>query len=298
MLKSFSAIRGKAKTLKKRKITVAAAQDEGVLLAVYRAFQESLAEAVLVGNQRQINDALQRVGIPLDTFEVVDVAGDLAEQSQKAVELVATGQADLIMKGQVDTAILLKAVLNEPSLRTERTMSHVAVMKVSAYPKLLLPTDCGMNIVPDLKQKTDILENALEVARALDIELPKVGVICAKEKVNSKMQETLDAHSLVEMNQTGKLGDCVVGGPFALDNAVSMAAAKHKGIDHPAAGDSDILLMPNLVAGNIFYKTLVFLANAENAGVIVGARVPIVLTSRADDEDAKLNSIAVAALMA
>ncbi|MCW8892182.1 MAG: bifunctional enoyl-CoA hydratase/phosphate acetyltransferase [Deltaproteobacteria bacterium] len=298
MLRNFSDIHRKSSSQQKKRIAVAAAQDAGVLQAVYRAYQQGIADAVLVGVAGKIRDILRELAIPGDLFEIFPVDGDLAEQSRDAVHLVTEGQADLIMKGQVDTVILLKAILSEPALRTGRIMSHVAVMQVAAYDKLLLPTDCGMNISPGLAQKQDILANALEVARALEINQPKVGIICAKEKVSPKMQDTLDAQALVELNQAGKLGDCIVGGPFALDNAISPAAAKQKGIVHPVAGDADILLMPNLVAGNIFYKTLVFLAEAENAGVIVGAKVPIVLTSRADDEAAKLNSISVAALMA
>ena len=162
----------------------------------------------------------------------------------------------------------------------------------------LVFSDAAMIIAPDLGQKVQILENAVKAARALDIISPKVAIVCAVEKVNPKMPATLDAQELVKMNQEGRIRDCMVGGPFALDNAVSVEAAKHKGIDHPVAGKADVLIVPDIEAGNILYKSFVYFARAKNAGVIVGAKVPIVLTSRADNEEAKLNSIALAVLMA
>jgi phosphate butyryltransferase len=212
---------------------------------------------------------------------------------------VSSGKAHMVMKGLVDTGIILKAVLNkETGLRTGSVLSHVAIFDVVNYPRLLLVTDAAMNIAPTLEQKKQIIENSLHVANGLDIDEPKVGVICAKEKVNPKMPATVDAGELVKMNENGELTGCIVGGPFALDNAVSEEAAKLKGISHPVAGKADILMCPNIESGNILYKTLGFLANAKSAGVIVGAKAPIILTSRADSEEAKLNSIALGVLMA
>lgn len=297
MLKNFAQIREKVKTVQQVKVAVAAAQDPHVLKSVYHAYREGIADAILVGKQAEILKALSEANIDPSTFEIFDVDGDLAQQSACAVELVVQGKAQILMKGLVDTSILLKAVLNEKALRTGRTMSVATLLEVEHYPKLLLMTDPGMLIAPDLKQKKEIVINALSIARALEIKLPKVAVICAKEKVDPKMQATLDAQALVEMNQAGELQDCLVGGPFALDNAVSLEAARHKGIEHPVAGDADIFLVPDLVSGNIFYKSLVFLAGAKSAGIVVGAKVPIVLTSRADSEETKLNSISIAALM-
>ena len=297
MLRKFEEVLKKAKSAKKVKLSVAAAQDPYVLKSVYTAYREGIADAVLVGRQNEILHSLEECGIPLGLFEIVPVEGGLAEQSAKAVELVADGKAQVIMKGGVDTAILLKEVLREHRLRTGRTISLIGIVETEHYPKFLLITDPGMIIKPDLDQKKAIIINALEITRALEIEVPKVAVLCAREKVNPKMQETMDAQSLVKMNERGELKGCLVGGPFALDNAVSLEAAKHKGINHSVAGDADIFLVPDIVSGNILYKSLVFLSHAKSAGIVVGAKVPIVLTSRADSEETKLYSIAVAVLM-
>jgi len=280
------------------KISVAAAQDEHVLKAVYQAFKEGIAEAILVGNKEEIEKCMDICKIPHNTFEIVDVKGDLEEQSKKAVDLIMEGKAQVLMKGLVDTSIILKAVLREKSLRTGRVMSSVAVMETENYHKLLLLSDPAMNIKPDLDAKKQIIENTNSVAQALGIEKPKVAILCAKEKVDLKMPETIDAQNLVEMNGNGELKDCIIGGPFALDNIVSKAAAEHKGINHPVAGDADVILAPELVSANTLYKSMVFLGNAKSAGVIVGAKMPIILTSRADSEETKLNAIAVAALIA
>ena len=205
----------------------------------------------------------------------------------------------MVMKGLVDTSIILKAVLNkEFGLRTGNILSHVAVFDVDGYDRLFFVTDAAMNLAPDLQGKKQIIENSCIVANALDIDEPKVAVICAKEKVNPKMQDTVDAKDLEEMCKNGEIKDCIVGGPFALDNAVSEEAARHKGMDHPIAGKADILLAPDIEAGNILYKSLVFFSNTKNAGVIVGAKAPIILTSRADSEETKLNSIALGVLTA
>ncbi|MGN1033534.1 MAG: phosphate acyltransferase, partial [Intestinibacter sp.] len=169
---------------------------------------------------------------------------------------------------------------------------------VKGYDRLFFVTDAAMNIDPDLNTKKQIIENAVMVARALDIDEPKVALLCAKEKVNPKMPDTVDAEILEEMYKNGEIKNCIVGGPFALDNAISEDAAKHKGIDHPVAGKADILVVPDIEAGNIFYKSLTFFANAESAGLVLGAKAPIVLTSRADSDATKLNSIALGVLVA
>lgn len=281
-----------------KKVAVACAQDEDVLLAINYAYQKGIIEAVLIGDEEAIETIAAEHHIDLEPFEIIDIK-DLAEASLKAVSMVSSGEAQMVMKGLVDTAVILKAVLNkEVGLRTGNALSHVAVFSVPSYHKLLMVTDAAMNIAPDVNTKKEIIENALQVAKALDIELPKVGVICAKEKVEPKMQATVDAAELVRMNEAGEITGCIVGGPFGLDNAISKEAAKLKKITHPAAGDCDILLCPTIEAGNVLYKALGFLAQAASAGVIVGAKAPIILTSRADDEETKLNSIALAVLMA
>jgi phosphate butyryltransferase len=193
----------------------------------------------------------------------------------------------------------MKQALNaDYGLRTGKVLSHVAVFDVPNYPRLLIGTDAALNIAPDLEQKRQIIENACEFAHALGIPTPKIALLCAKEKVDPKMPCTEEAAELVKMNEQGAITGCSVGGPFALDNAVSLEAARHKGIDHPVAGRADVLVTPDIEAGNILYKSLVFLGGAKSAAIVVGARAPIVLTSRADTSETKLNSIALAVLQA
>lgn len=298
MIKSFEEVLKIAKERGPKTVAVACAQDTDVLRAVNNAKNNGIVQAILVGDEEKIVSICKEENIDLKDYEIINIT-DLAEASLKAVSLVSSGKAHMVMKGLVDTGIILKAVLNkEVGLRTGSVLSHVAIFDVNDYPRLLLVTDAAMNIAPDLNQKKQIIENSLQVAKGLDIELPKVGVICAKEKVNPKMPATVDAGELVKMNESGELVGCLVGGPFALDNAVSEEAARLKGIDHPVAGKADILMCPNIESGNILYKTLGFLANAKSAGVIVGAKAPIILTSRADSEETKLNSIALGVLMA
>jgi len=297
LIKNFDDVLKIAKEKGVKKVAVACAQDEEVLLAVDRAVNLGIVDAVLVGDEEKIKEIATDKGIDTRKFEIINIS-DLAEASLKAVELVSSGKAHMVMKGLVDTAIILKAVLNkEIGLRTGNVLSHVAVFDVPSYHKMLVVTDAAMNIAPDVNGKKQIIENSLVVANALDIEVPKVAVVCAKEKVNPKMQATLDAAELVKMNEEGSLKNCLVAGPLALDNAISFEAAKLKKIDSPVAGDADIILCPNIESGNILYKTLSFLTDAKNAGVIVGAKAPVILTSRADSDETKLNSIALGALM-
>lgn len=298
MIKNFNELLAIAKERGPKTISVAVAQDQDVLLAVKEANQQGIANAILVGDKEEIVKIANEINMDIDKFQIIDEK-DMAEASLKAVELVSSGQAHIVMKGLVDTSVILKAVLNESvGLRTGKVLSHVAVFDVETYHKLLLVTDAAMNIAPDLNQKKEIIENAVFVAQSLDIDVPKVAVVGAKEKVNPKMPATVDAQSLEEMNKNGEIVDCIVGGPFALDNAISKEAAELKGISHPVAGDADIILTPNIESGNLLYKALAFLASSKNAGIIVGAKAPVVLTSRADSDEAKLNSIALGVLMA
>ncbi len=298
MIKSFSDVLNLAKERGPKTISVAVAQDLDVLKAVKSANDLGIANAILVGEKDEITKLASEIDMDINKFDIEDYK-DLTEASRKAVELVSTGKAHIVMKGLVDTSIILKAVLDkEIGLRTDKVLSHVAMFDTEEYDKLLFVTDAAMNIAPDLNQKRQIIENAAFVAHSVDIDTPKVAVVCAKEKVNPKMPATVDAKELEEMNARGEIKGCLVGGPFALDNAVSKEAAAHKGIDHPVAGDADIILAPNIEGGNILYKALNFLAKSKSAGIIVGAKAPVVLTSRADSEEAKLNSIAFAVLMA
>ncbi len=298
MIKNFDELLKIAIEKGPKVVAVACAQDDDALKAIKSAYDKGIVKGILVGDVPKIESIAEEIGLDLSGFECIHLE-DMAEASLKAVELVSTGKADLVMKGLVDTSIILKAVLNkEVGLRTGNVLSHVAVFDVPTYHKILTVTDAAMNIAPDLNAKKQIIENALAVTRALEIDMANVGVITAKEKVTESMPATVDAGELVRMNQEGLITGCKVGGPFALDNAVSKEAAQIKGIKDPMAGDVDILLCPTIEAGNVLYKALNFLANAKSAGIIVGAKAPIVLTSRADSDDSKLNSIALGVLMA
>jgi phosphate butyryltransferase len=298
MIKNFEEVFQTIKSIGPKKIAVACAQDVDVLKAVDNAKKQGIADAVLIGNQEMIEANAAENEIHLTDYEIIDI-DDMKGAALKAVELVFSGKADMVMKGLVDTSIFLKAVLDkEIGLRTGNVLSHVALFDVPSYHKFLVVTDAAMNIEPDLEAKKMIIENSLMVTKALGIAMPKVAALCAKEKVNPKMPATVEADKLQRMNEAGEIKECMVAGPLALDNAISVEAAKLKGIDHPVAGDADVLLAPDIEAGNILYKALGFLAKSKGAGVIVGTTAPVILTSRADDEDTKLNSIALAALMA
>ena len=277
-----------------RTLAVAAAHDAPVLLAVESARKAGLARAVLVGDEAQLSALAAQYEIPLAQYTVVHET-DAAEACRIAVRLVREGKADVLMKGLVDTSVILKAVLDkENGLRDAPVLSHVAVFDVPNFDRLLYVTDAAMNIAPDVEAKKHIIGNAVKVAHALGNPEPVVAALCAVEKVNPKMPATLDAQTLAQ----AQLPDCRVIGPLALDNAISVEAAHHKGIADPDAGRADILLVPYIEAGNILYKALTYLAGARNAGIIVGAKAPIVLTSRADSDEAKFLSIALALCVA
>lgn len=298
MVKNFAEIVTKAQAKGPKTIAVAVAQDLEVLLAVKNAKELGIADAILVGNEAEIRQIAQENQIDLDGFSIVEQK-DNTEACRMAVRLVSTGKAQVLMKGMVDTSIILRAVLDkEIGLRTDNVLSHVAVADIDGYDRLFYITDAAMNIAPDLNTKKQIIENGVQVAHALGNDNPKVACVCAVEKVNPKMQATVDAAELVRMNEAGELTGCIVAGPLALDNAVSLEAAKHKGILNPVAGRADILVVPLIEAGNMLYKSIVFFAKGKIAGIVVGAKAPIVLTSRADSDIAKLNSIAIGVLMA
>lgn len=298
MIKTFDEILQVAKEKGPKTLAVAVAQDAEVLSAVNAAKDMGIADAILVGDKDEIIKAAEEIHVDISKFNIVDEK-DKKEACKKAVSLISEGKAHIVMKGIVDTSIILKAVLDENAgLRTGNVLSHVAVFDVDGYDRLLYVTDAAMNIAPNLEQKKQIVQNVVKLAHALGNPEPKVAILAAVEKVNPKMQATLDADALVNMNKSGEIQGCILGGPFALDNAVSIEAANHKGINHPVAGNADILMVPVIEAGNMLYKSMVFFARAKNAGILVGAKVPVVLTSRADSDIAKLNSIAIGVLMA
>jgi phosphate butyryltransferase len=281
-------------TQKPRRIAVAAAEDEHVLDAIKMAIEKNLISAVLIGNTTKIKDIAANVGLDLSDTELIEEANP-NQACVKAVDVIREGKADILMKGLVSTAGLLKAVLNkEKGLRKNDVLSHMSVFESPYYHKLLGLTDVGMNIAPDLKEKTAIINNALELFHAIGIPAPKVAVLAAVEVVNPAMQPTLDAAALSLMNKRKQIKNCIIDGPLGLDNAVSAEAARHKGIESEVAGDADILLCNDIESGNFLYKSLSFLGGATVAALVMGAQVPIVLTSRADSEKSKLLSIALA----
>ncbi len=294
----FDFLLEKAALQPKMTMAVAVAQDEDVLSAVSKAVAHGFVDAVLVGDEAKIRDIAKEHHFDISPMRIIDQP-DPVLASAKAVSLVARGECGLLMKGLVDTSVILKAVLNrEEGLRTDRIISHVTVAQVTAIDRFFLITDAAMNLYPDLAAKKQIIDNAVHVAHALGIKVPKVGAVCAVEKVNPKMPCTLDAKELSDMAKRGEIEGCEVDGPFALDNAVSVLAAKHKGITTPNAGMADILLVPTIEAGNMLYKSVTFFAGGTAAGMIVGAKAPIVLTSRADSDLNKLVSIALSVVVA
>ena len=298
MAKSFKALLELAKERGPKIVAVAVAQDKEVLSAVKRAKDLGIAIPILVGNKDKIMNISKEIDFDLKDIQVIDEE-DGALACRIATELVSSGKAHVLMKGLIDTGVIMKQVLDsEIGLRTGNVISHVAVFDVPTYHKIFCVTDAAMNIAPNLQQKKEIIENAVVLAKALDIETPKVAVLAAMEKVSPKMEATVHAKELADMNKRGEITACLVEGPLALDNAISKESAILKGIDSEVAGDADILLAPYIEAGNFLYKALTFLANAKSAGLIVGTKAPIVLTSRADNEESKLNSIALAVLMA
>lgn len=296
-IKTFEDLLNYLKGKAAKTVAVAVAQDEDVLKAVNNACQLGIIKAILVGEQAEIEKTARGIGIDLGKFFIIDVP-DKTAACRKAVELVHLSKADLLMKGFVDTSVLLKAVLDKNIGFKGRLLSHVGVLKVLGFDRLFILTDSAMNIAPTLEEKAEMIRNAVEVAHALGNPNPKVAVLCAVEKVNPKMPATIDAHELTQMNERGEISGCMVKGPFALDNAVSLESARHKGLDHPVAGQADILVTPDIEAGNMLNKAMEYFGRAEKAGVIMGASTPIILTSRASSDQSKLNSIAVAFLIA
>lgn len=298
MIKSFNEIIEKVKQNDMKKVAVAVAQDDAVLRAVKDAKDNGIADAVLVGNHDEIVSIALKIGMDIKQYEIVDEP-DVKKAALKAVELVSSGKADMVMKGLVDTATFLRSVLNkEVGLRTGKLMSHVAIFETEAFDRLLFLTDVAFNMYPELKDKVQIINNAVKVAHAVGIEKPKVAPVCAVEVVNPNMPATLDAAMLAKMSDRGQIKGCVVDGPLALDIALSEEAAHHKKVSGEVAGKADILLMPNIETGNVMYKTLTYTTHSKNGCLLVGTAAPVVLTSRADSHETKMYSIALAALVA
>lgn len=278
-----------------KRVAVAAAQDEHTLEAVFKAAQDKLVDPVLIGDKSKITEILQKLNIEFDLDSIIHVETD-KEAAEKTVETVNANKADFIMKGKLQTADLLRAVVDkEKGLRTGKVMSHLAIMEVPGYHKLIAVTDGGMMMYPNTEEKIQILENAVDVFRAMGYECPKVAVLAAVETVNPKMPEAVDGNILKKMNQSGEIKDCIVEGPISVDLTFSKESAKIKGYESVVTGDVDILLVPNITTGNILSKAIIELANGIMAGMIVGAKVPIVLTSRGASTQEKYLSLVLSA---
>jgi phosphate butyryltransferase len=278
-----------------RRLALAAAQDHNSLTSVLMAARDGFIEPILVGDREAIQKIATENSLDLTGVRVVhEPDTDMAVEI--AVRMVRSNQADILMKGKVGTSSLLKGVLNkEWGLRSGALLSHFAIFEVEAYHKLIAVTDVAMNIAPNLQDKISIVNNSVACLNKLGIEMPKVAVLGAVEMVSENMQATLDAALLSKMNQRDQIRHCIIDGPLAFDNAISLESSIHKGIRSDVAGDTDLLIMPDIEVGNVLYKSLVFFAHAGVAAVILGATAPIVLTSRSDSDQAKYYSIVLAA---
>lgn len=279
----------------KKRVAVVVAQDEHTLEAIFRASKDNIAEPILIGDSAKIKAIAAKLNEHLDDGAIVEASTD-AEAAQKAVELILENKADFIMKGKIQTADLLKAVINkERGLRTGKVMSHIAIHELPNYHKLLAVTDGGMMLTPNLDEKKQIIENAVSVFNSMGYENPKVAVLAAVESVNVKMPESVDGDALKTMNQEGEIGNCLVEGPISYDLTMNKESAQIKGYSSPITGDADIIVVPNITTGNILGKALVYSAGAKMAGFIIGAKVPIVLTSRGSSSEEKYLSIVLSA---
>jgi len=278
-----------------RRLVLAAAQDHNSLTSTLQAAQDGFIEPILVGDKEAVQHLAVEYNLDLSGVRMIHEP-DTEMAVEISVKMVRSNQADILMKGQVGTSSLLKAVLNkEWGLRSGALLSHFALFEVEAYHKLIAVTDVAMNIAPNLADKISIVNNSVECLNKLGIDMPKVAVLGAVEMVSENMQATLDAALLSKMNQRDQIKHCLIDGPLAFDNAISLESATHKGIRSEVAGDTDLLLMPDIEVGNVLYKSLVFFAHAGVAAVILGATAPIVLTSRSDSDQAKYYSILLAA---
>lgn len=288
-----------AKTKGPKVVAVAKADDKGLLSALEEARAEGIAKFILTGEKAKIEGLAKEMNIDLSAYEIIDCKDEVS-MAMEAVSAVSSGRASIYMKGQVHTNHFLRAMLNkEVGLRSgKNTISHCYFHHVKGYDRLFFVSDCAFNMYPDLNQKADILKNTVKLARSFGVECPKVAVLAAVEVVNPDMPATLDAAALTAMNNRGQITNCLVDGPFALDNAVSEESAKTKGITSPVAGKADVLLVPNIDAGNMMAKAIVYFSENDTAGLILGAKAPVVLTSRADSPRAKLLSVAAAVALA
>ena len=295
----FTKIFAEVKKIAMKKISVAAAEDSNVLEAVHIARERGIADAILVGDEEKIRKIGKELNIDVNKFQIINEP-DQKAAAMKAVKLVHDGVCDMYMKGLLQTKDFLKSILDkEVGLRTGAVLSHVAVFEVKGINQLLFMTDGGFIINPTLEEKVHLIENAVKVARACGIENPKVAPLCAVEVVNPKMQCTVDADELTKLNQKGDIKNCIVDGPMSLDMAISREACEHKGVlNRKITGDADILLFPDIHTGNVAYKMLVHTSHFLNGAILSGTSAPVILTSRSDSVATRVNSIALASVLA
>ncbi len=298
MVKTIGEIIQKVKDLPTKKIVVSGAESEEVLKSAEEALKEDIAEPILIGNREKIYEIAKKCNVGLGPFSIIDAPSE-SEAAKKAVELVAKGHAEIVVKGIVKTPTLLKAVLNkEYGLRTDRLLTHVFLIEIEGFDRLLIITDAGIVISPTFEEKIDIVQNAIDFALAIGIEEPKVALLGAIELVNPKMPESIEAAAISKMAERGQIKGGIVDGPLALDNAISEESARIKGVRSPIAGKANVLVVPDIKSGNIFGKSLMYFSKIKSAGLVVGAKAPVVLTSRSDSAENRLNSIAIGVLMA
>ena len=299
MSKTFADLIARVNDCGMKTVSVAVAQDSAVLEAVVAAKERKIANAILVGDEKKIREIADSLSMDLSGFEIINVE-DMTEAARTAVSLVHEGRADMYMKGLIDTKGFLKSVLDkEVGLRTGKPLSHVCVFQVKGIDHLLFLTDVAFIPYPTLEDKVHIINNTLEITRACGIENPKIAPLAAVEVINPKMPATVEAGELTRMNQEGEITGCIVDGPLSLDLAIDPEAAKHKGAtDRAIQGDADILLFPDIHAGNLVYKCLVHTAKVVNGNILTGTKAPVILTSRSDDFETKVNSIALGAVVA
>jgi len=298
MKQRFDDIVSKVKECGMKRVSVAAAQDEAVLEAVKEAKKRGIATAVLVGDESKIREIAASIDMDLTEFEIIDEP-DMIQASLKAVQLAHDGKVDMYMKGLVDTKNFLKSILDKNvGLRTGNPLSHVSVFDVPGIDQLLFLTDVAFIAYPTLEDKVNIINNTLPIVNACGVECPKIAPLAAVEVVNPKMPVTVDAAELTKMNEEGKITGCIIDGPLSLDLAIDPEAAKHKGAtDRKIQGDADVLLFPDIHAGNLVYKTIVHMVDVKNGCIITGTKVPVILTSRSDSFETKVNSLALAAVV-
>lgn len=299
MNRGFDVIVDKVKECGMKKVAVSVAQDEAVLEAVKEAKNRGIADAILVGDKEKIQEIAASINMDLEGFEIIDEP-DTIQASLKAVKLAHDGKADMYMKGLIDTKNFLKSVLDkEVGLRTGGVLSHVSVFEIPGIDRLLFLADVAFMTYPALEDKVNIINNTLPVCRACGVDMPKVAPLAAVEVVNPKMPVTVEAEQLTKMNEDGEITGCIIDGPLSLDLAIDPEAAKQKGATHrKIQGDADVLLFPDIHAGNLVYKAIVHMVNMRNGCILTGTKVPVILTSRSDTFETKVNSIALAAVVA